>query len=185
MRAALAAALTLALTACTPAPPPSQPAAEPPAAPPTPSPSAAAAPTSAADAAALAAAPLPDGQWFFRADESVFAAGFGAPQSEFQFAVSCNGGSGAVQIMSAHELAPDQPVTLTIVTAAQTIDLAANSFNEGLASVNAELADAAPEKAALIAALTQTQARIGVRVRDETHVYAWDEALTRALAPCR
>jgi hypothetical protein len=171
MRRLIAAASALLIAACSPpAPPAAEPAADPPAAP------------SESNAAELAG-PLAAGQWSFRADESVFAAGFGAPESEYQLVVTCNAGSGAVSIMSAHELAPDQPTTLTLITATRTVSVAAASFNEGLPSVNAELARSDAQDA--IAALSQPQERIGVAVNGEAHLYPWDQALARALQNCR
>lgn len=164
--------IPLALAACTPspAPPASQPAAEPPA---------------AAANAALLAGPLATGQWFARSEEGTHAAGFGVPESEYQFVLSCTAGSGALSLMAAHELMPDQATTLSIVTANARVDLPARSFNEGLPSINADLADESAEKAALTAALAPPQERFAIEAAGETTVYPWDESLARVLSACR
>jgi len=171
MRTALTFATVALLAACTPAP--SQAPADP-----APPPSAAAAPDSA-----LASATLNTGQWFYNADESVSAAGFGAPQSEYQLTLVCNEGSGRVTITSDHELVPDQATTLALITAGRTFDVPATSFNEGLPHVSGEIADAA-RQAELVAALSAPQERIGVDVGGDVRVYPWDESIARALAPC-
>jgi hypothetical protein len=125
------------------------------------------------------------GQWFFRGDDGVLAAGFGAPESEFQFAVTCRQADGVVTVMSNHELFPDQQTILSIIVASSTVNLPANSFNEGLPSVTAEL-DGGTEYARGVAInLAERQDRFGVKVGDELHIYPWSEELTRALEQCR
>ena len=171
------AALALVLTACSP-PAPQAPPASAPQAP------AAQQPPPNPDVAALSAAPA-EGQWFARADEGVFAAGFGVPQSEYQFAISCSAPSGVLTLMSAHELAPDQPTTLRLITAVQSIELPARSFNEGLPNVTAELADNAPHKAPLISMLGAPTDRFAVEVAGETHVYPWHDSIAATLTACR
>jgi hypothetical protein len=121
----------------------------------------------------------------FRADEGTFAAGFGAPESEYQLAIICEAGSGAVQVMSDHEVAPSQATTLTLVTATHTLELPAQGVSEGLPSVTAILADGAPQKAVLIGALSRLQERFGVSVAGEMRAYPWDESIARALEACR
>jgi hypothetical protein len=165
--------LLLLLTACgPPAPPASQPADPPPAQ-----------STANPDFAALPAQTL-TGQWFFRADEGTFSAGFGVPESEFQLVVTCTQGSGAVTVMSDHELAPDQATTLSLITERATLNLPAQSFNAGLANVTAELPGDTELSRAVAAALSAPQTRFAVRVGADARVYPWSEDLTRALAGC-
>ncbi|HEX8901198.1 hypothetical protein [Vitreimonas sp.] len=164
----------LALTACTPAPPASQAAPDPAAA--------QAASDASANAARLSAAPQ-TGAWAFQADDAIFAAGFGAPESEVQLVFTCNQASGAVHITSAHELAPDQDTTLTLIMLNATRALPAKSFNEGLPSVTAELAgDQARDIAALLSA---PHANLGIEIAGETHVYPWSPEIAQALEGCR
>lgn len=137
------------------------------------------APPANPDAALLSATPL-DGIWSFNADAGVSAAGFGAPESEYLFIVSCNAPAGRVTLTYEHELAPDQDTTLRIVTAAQSLDFPARSFNEGLPSVNAEVGGGDPRLAALRAA----QERFAIEVAGETSVLRWDQSIARALAEC-
>lgn len=199
MRASIPLALLAACsTACTPpAPPASQAPPDPPTAQSCANPSAAEAARCAANGdantssapanaafAQLADAPLASGQWFFRADAGVVSAGFGEPQSEFQFVLSCEAPSGKLTVTSVRELSPDQATTLTLITAARSIDLSAHSFNEGMPYIAAELAESAPEHSALIATLRAPQERFGVRVAGETDILPWDESIPRALAPC-
>jgi len=172
MRIALAPAAIALLIACTPAP--SSAPAEP---------ASAASAAAATNAAQLDTATLNTGQWFFNADESVFAAGFGAPESEYQLTLVCNAGSGRVTLTSDHELVPDQATTLGLITASRTFDVPANSFNEGLPHVSGEIADAV-RQAEMIAAMSAPQERIGVGVGGDVRVYPWDESIARALAPC-
>ncbi|UPT62461.1 MAG: hypothetical protein M0D54_19215 [Hyphomonadaceae bacterium JAD_PAG50586_4] len=174
MRAALILTTTLLLAACAPeAPTPAE--------------------TPSAEISAQDAAPAPNyallsiapqtGTWSFQADGATHAAGFGAPQSEYQLVLICNHGSGAVTLTSAHELAPDQDTTLTLITLSDTRALAAKSFNEGLPNVTAELAgDQARDIATL---LTAPQANIGIDVAGETHVYPWSAEIAQALEGCR
>ena len=125
------------------------------------------------------------GQWFFRGDDGVLAAGFGAPESEFQFAVTCRQADGVVTVMSNHELAPDQQTILSIIVASSTVNLPATSFNEGLPSVTAEL-DGGTEYARGVAInLAERQDRFGVKVGNDLRIYPWSEELTRALVQCQ
>jgi hypothetical protein len=125
------------------------------------------------------------GQWFFRGDDGVLAAGFGAPESEFQFAVTCRQADGVVTVMSNHELFPDQETILSIIVASSTVNLPANSFNEGLPSVTAEL-DGGTEYARGVAInLAERQERFGVKVGNDLRIYPWSEELTRALERCQ
>jgi hypothetical protein len=169
--------IALTLTACTPAPPPSQAAPDP----------------AAATVASEASAPAPNyallsaapqtGAWSFQADGATHAAGFGAPESEYQLVLICNHGSGAVTLTSAHELAPDQDTILTLITLNDTRTLAAKSFNEGLPSVTAELAGADARDIATL--LTAPQTNLGIDVAGETHVYPWSAEIAQALEGCR
>lgn len=136
------------------------------------------------DAAALGAA-LREGAWTFRADEGTFAAGFGTPESEYQLNIACESPTGRLMLSLEHELSPDQDTALRIITASQNVELPARSFNEGLPTVNAEVADASPAKAALLAALGPAQDRFGVEVAGEISVFPWDEAVANALEACR
>lgn len=174
MRAALSLATAILLAACAPdAPAPAEtPAAEisTPDAAPTP------------NAALLSAAPQ-TGAWSFQADGATHAAGFGAPESEYQLVIICNHGSGAVTLISAHELAPDQDTTLTLITRNATRALPAKSFNEGLPSVTAELAGADARDIATL--LSAPQTNLGIDVAGETQIYPWSEEITRALEGCR
>ena len=99
-------ALALFVAACSP------PAATPDA----PSQAEAPAPPANPDAALLAGEPMP-GQWFFNGDGGTVSAGFGAPESEYLFLISCNAPTGRIALMYERELAPDQDTTLRIVTA--------------------------------------------------------------------
>lgn len=166
--------LALALTACTPAPPASQAAPDPAAAPAT--------SDTSTNSALLSAAPQ-TGAWAFQADDAIFAAGFGAPESEYQLVLICNHGSGAVTLTSAHELAPDQATILNLITLDATRALPAQSFNEGLPSVTAELAgDQARDIAAL---LTAPHANLGIDVAGEVQIYPWSAEIAQALEGCR
>lgn len=138
--------------------------------------------TPAANAAPLSATPQ-TGAWAFRADEAIFAAGFGAPESEYQLVVSCNQGNGAVSLTSAHELAPDQETTITVIYADRTSVLPAKSFNEGLPMVVADLEGEAAS--ALAAAFSTPRDVFGVDVAGETQVYPWSGEIARALEGCR
>jgi hypothetical protein len=131
-----------------------------------------------------AGAPL-TGQWFFRGDDGVLSAGFGAPESEFQFAVTCRQADGAVTVMSDHELVPDQETILSIIVATNTVNLPATSFNEGLPSVTAELAGDTEYARGTAIALAERQERFGVKVGDDLRIYPWSEELTRALERCQ
>ncbi len=166
--------LAFALAACkpAPAPPASPPAAEPPAA------------QQSEPNTTRLTGPLATGQWFARSEEGTHAAGFGVPESEYQFVLSCTAGSGALSVMAAHELMPDQATTLSILTANARVDLPARSFNEGLPSINADLADESAEKAALTAALAPPQERFAVEAAGDIAIYPWDESLARVLAAC-
>lgn len=170
----LIAAVALALAACSPAP--SQ-------APDSATPAGEPAPANP-DVAALGGAPA-EGQWFERVDEGTFAAGFGAPESEYQFVITCTQGSGAISVSSANELAPDQATTLRIITPTRTLDLPARSFNEGLATITAELADQSPEKAMLITVLGAPADRFAVEAGGVINVYPWHDAISRTLIACR
>ena len=136
------------------------------------------------DAAALGATPQP-GAWSLRTDEGTTGAGYGPPESEFLLTIACQSGSGALSITSNHELSPDQDTTLRIITAVQTLDLPARSFNEGLASVTAEVPDSSAAKAPLISMLGAPTDRFAIEVHGEAHVYPWNEAVAEALTACR
>lgn len=125
------------------------------------------------------------GAWSYRADEGTFAAGFGAPESEYQLTISCEAASGKLTIMSEHELAPDQDTTLRIITPVQTLDLPARSFNEGLPNVTAEVLDNAPAKTALISMLGSPADRFAVEVNGQSTVFPWADAVSQALIACR
>jgi hypothetical protein len=137
-----------------------------------------------ADAVALQGA-LASGQWFERVDEGTFATGFGVPQSEYQFSIVCTAPSGAITITSGHELAPDQATTIRLITSAQTLSLPARSFNEGLPSITAEIADAAPEKAHLVSMLGAPTDRFAVDAGGAVTVFPWHESIARTLIACR
>src|SRR5690606_36348336 len=170
----------LLLFACTPAPQQQQPA-------PDSAPSQQAAPEAQAPQnpyTAALSAPLPDGQWFSEETSSRTSAGFGLPESEFQFVVSCATRAGKLSVTLERELAPDQQTTMRIVTAPQMLDLPARSFNEGLPHVLAELAPDAPEEGPLVRMLGAPQDRFAVEVAGEFQVFPWDESLARALTAC-
>lgn len=175
MRALIVALL---LTACAPPAPPAPPPASDNA------PSDAPQDVGAETLALLDAGPLQTGQWTYRADEGVFAAGFGAPESEYQLTIACEAGSGQVTITSDHELAPDQETVLSIITASEALRMPAQSFNEGLPNVTAIVRRERFDGRAPWALLTTTQDRIGVEVAGDMRVYPWDEAIARALEPC-
>lgn len=170
MRAALSLFTAALLAACAPeAPAPTEaPATE------------TSAPT--ADNTALLSVAPQTGAWSFRADEGTFAAGFGAPESEYQLVITCTQASGALQITSAHELAPDQATMLNLIFADSTRALPAQSFNEGLPLTSADLEGEAAR--ALAAALSAPRDVFGIGVAGETHVYPWSAEIARALAGC-
>jgi hypothetical protein len=177
MRILIAVTATLILAACSPASPPAEEAQ-----------------TDASEAAPYApnldfeivqAGTPVEGQWFFRGDEGVISAGFGLPQSEFQFVVSCEQATGKISVMSDHELIPDQDTQISIVTQRSSLDLPARSFNEGMAHVAADVAGQTELSRALAAQLSETQTRFGVIVAGSARVYPWSEELTRALENCR
>jgi hypothetical protein len=145
----------------------------------------AAAPSAAnADAVALQGA-LASGQWFERVEEGTFAAGFGVPQSEYQFSIACTAGSGAIGVTSGHELAPDQATTIRLITATQSLELPARSFNEGLPSITAEIADNDPVKPLLIGMLGAPTDRFAVDAGGTITVFPWHESIARTLIACR
>ena len=131
-----------------------------------------------------AGAPL-TGQWFFRGDDGVLSAGFGAPESEFQFAVACRQADGVVTVMSNHELVPDQETILSIIVATNTVNLPAHSHNEGLPSVNAVLEGGTEYARGTAIALAEPQERFGVKVGNDLRIYPWSEELNRALVRCQ
>ena len=155
----------------------------PPAAPAT----AAEAPTSVDPYALALAGAAAEGEWISRSDEGVTSACFGQPESECQITLVCEQPSGAVKIMYEHELAPDQDTVLLIFNATSTLNLPARSFNEGLPSVNVNLADAAAEKLPLISMLGAPTDRFGVQVGSagDLHVFPWNEAIATTLIACR
>lgn len=170
-------ALALFAAACTP------PAAEPP-----PDQTASAGdvgetPPAHPDAAALGGAPQ-TGVWSFRGDAGTIAAGFGAPESEYLLTIVCEAPTGKLSLSYEHELAPDQDTILRVITPTRSIDLPARSFNEGLPSVNAELADDNPLKPLLIGVLGAPADRFAVEVAGEISVFLWDDAVARALSAC-
>lgn len=136
------------------------------------------------DAAALGATPQ-TGAWTLRTDEGTTAAGFGAPESEYQLTIVCEAPSGKITITSEHELAPDQDTTLRIITAVQTLDLPARSFNEGLPNVSADVLDDAATKTPLISMLGAPTDRFAVDVAGVATVYPWNDAIAQALTACR
>lgn len=169
-------AFALLVTACAPAAPPaSEPAPE----------ATAPSPAPAADNAAALSANPATGNWVFHGDEGITSTCFGAPNSECAIAIQCEAPTGKLSVLYSAELIPDQPTTLTILTPAQTVALPARSFNEGLPSINAELADESAEKAAMIAALTPAQERFAVDANGEITVYPWNETVARTLNACR
>lgn len=135
------------------------------------------------DAAALGATPQ-TGSWTLRVDEGTTAAGFGAPESEYQLVIACQAGSN-LTITAEHELSPDQDTTLRIITAVQTLDLPARSFNEGLPSVTAEVLGDAPTKTPLISMLGAPTDRFAVDIAGEITVFPWHESIAQALTACR
>ncbi|MEQ1492222.1 MAG: hypothetical protein ABL932_16890 [Terricaulis sp.] len=134
--------------------------------------------------AALGATPQ-TGAWTLRTDEGTTAAGFGAPESEYQLTIACEAGSGKLTLIYEHELAPDQATTLRIITPVQILDLPAHSFNEGLPSVTAEVLDNAAEKTALISMLGAPTDRFAVEVAGQSTVFPWADAVSQALIACR
>jgi len=168
-------ALALLAAACSPAP--SAPAEETAA-------TTASEPAVNVDAAALGATPQP-GAWSFGADEGTFAAGFGPPESEYLQTIVCEAASGKLTLTSSHELSPDQDTTLRVITAVQTLDLPARSFNEGLPNVHAEVADDAATKTPLISMLGAPTDRFAIEVGGEALVFPWDDSIAQALTACR
>lgn len=136
------------------------------------------------DAAALGGTPQ-TGAWSFNADEGTFAAGFGGPESEYLLTIICEAPSGKLTLNSSHEVFPDQDTTLRIITAVQTLDLPARSFNEGLPAVTAEVLDGAPAKPALIGMLGAPTDRFAVEVAGEISVFPWEDEVAQALIACR
>lgn len=136
------------------------------------------------DTAALGATPAA-GAWTFRVDEGVSAAGFGLPESEHQFIVACEAASGKLTITYEHELLPDQDTTLRLITAVQSIDLPARSFNEGLPAVTAEIRNDDRLKPLLIGMLGAPTDRFAADVAGQSQVFPWDGAVAQALTACR
>lgn len=139
---------------------------------------------SAPDAAALAGAPQ-TGAWTLRTDEGVTAAGFGPPESEYLLTIVCEAPSGELSITAEQELSPDQDTTLRIITAVQSLDLPARSFNEGLPMIIAEVADDAATKTPLIGMLGAPTDRFAIEVSGEAFVFPWDDSIAQALTACR
>ncbi|MEZ5957781.1 MAG: hypothetical protein R3C27_11295 [Hyphomonadaceae bacterium] len=135
------------------------------------------------DTAALGATPQ-TGSWTLRIDEGTTAAGFGVPESEYQLVIGCQAG-GNITVIAEHELSPDQNTTLRIITAVQTIDLPARSFNEGLPTVTAEVTQDAAAKTPLIGMLGAPTDRFAVDIAGQITVFPWDEAVAQALTACR
>lgn len=136
------------------------------------------------DTAALGGAPQ-TGSWTLRTDEGLTAAGFGAPESEYQLVITCEAPSGNLSVMAEREVSPDQDTTLRIITAVQSIDLPARSFNEGLPSVTADVADNAATKTPLISMLGAPTDRFAVDIAGEVSVFPWHESIAQALTACR
>ncbi len=172
MRIISLALIALLSAACSP--PASQDAPAPPAA------STPAAPVNP-DAAALGANPA-TGAWTFRVAEGVSAAGFGVPESEYQFIIACDGGR--LSLSNEAELSPDQDTTMRIITATQSIELPARSFNEGLPTITADLAPADPLKPLLIGMLGAPTDRFAVDIAGVTQVFPWDDEVAQALTAC-
>lgn len=124
------------------------------------------------------------GAWTFRVEDGTHAAGFGAPESEYQFIIVCEAASGTLNISYEHELSPDQATTLRLTTAVHTIELPARSFNEGLPTVTAELTDSDPLKPLLIGMLGAPNDRFAAEVAGQSQVFPWDDAIAQALTAC-
>lgn len=124
------------------------------------------------------------GAWTLRVEDGTHAAGFGAPESEYQFIIACEAASGSLSISYEHELSPDQATTLRITTAVHTIELPARSFNEGLPTVTAELTDSDPAKPLLIGMLGAPTDRFAAEVAGQSQVFPWDDAVAQALTAC-
>lgn len=134
----------------------------------------------------MLAAPPQTGQWAFNADAGLFSAGFGAPESEFQLMVTCEQPTRKLTIMSAHELAPDQDTSLSLIFDASMLSVPARSYNEGLPHVAAEIDGGAEVGRSLANLLSEERSHFGVRAgAGEVHVYPWDANLSRALSACR
>jgi len=176
MRTLLITTAALLLAACSPAP--SEQTAEPAGS------TAEQQATANPDAAALGGTPQ-TGSWTLRTDEGVTAAGFGAPESEYQLVITCEAPSGNLSVMAERELSPDQDTTLRIITAVQSLDLPARSFNEGLPSVTAEVANGAATKTPLISMLGAPTDRFAVDIAGEITVFPWHESIAQALTTCQ
>jgi hypothetical protein len=135
------------------------------------------------DTAALGAT-LQTGSWTLRADEGTTAAGFGAPESEYQFVIACEAGSN-ITLTAEHELSPDQDTTLRIITAVQTLNLPARSFNEGLPTVTAHVTQDAATKTPLISMLGAPTDRFAVDIAGQITVFPWHDSIAQALTACR
>jgi len=125
------------------------------------------------------------GAWTFRVEGGTHAAGFGVPESEYQFIIVCEAGSGNLSLTYEHELTPDQATTLRLITAVQSIELPARSFNEGLPNVTAEIADSDPAKPLLIGMLGAPTDRFAAEVAGEVQVFPWSDEIAQALTACR
>ena len=125
------------------------------------------------------------GSWVARTDEGVTSACFGAPQSECVVTVACEMPSGKLTLSTEYELAPDQDTAIRVFNATQMLDLPARSFNEGLPSVTATVADSAPEKTPLIGMLGAPTERFGVEVAGQRTVFPWDTSVASVLTACR
>lgn len=136
------------------------------------------------DAAALGGTPQ-TGSWTLRTDEGVTGAGFGAPESEYQFVIACEAPSGKLSLTAERELSPDQDTTMRIITAVHTLDLPARSFSEGLPSVTAEVVANAATTTPLISMLGAPTDRFAVDIAGEITVFPWHESIAQALTACQ
>lgn len=155
-----------ASTEIAPAPPPS---------PPMPT------PIDAATAAAMLSAQPAEGAWTFTDENGFASTGFGLPESEFQFGVTCDKTLKRVHLLVERELSPDQDTWITIVTAQDSVSFAARSFNEGLPSISAYTPGSDPR----LGLLAQAADRFAIDIAGEAQVFPMDETITRAMDACR
>lgn len=139
------------------------------------------APIDAATAAAMLSAQPAEGAWVFTDENGFASAGFGLPQSEFQFGVTCDRALKRIHLMVERELSSDQDTAITIVTAQDSVSFAARSFNEGLPTISAY----APGSDPRLGLLEQATNRFAIDIAGEAQVFPMHESVTRAIAACR
>jgi hypothetical protein len=137
----------------------------------------------AGDPDLLANATLAEGQWHFSADESAFSAGYASAPGQYSLMAMCNHADGAGALMRSQNLPAEPGDSFIIITGAATITLPGVVTTTGdVPNIAADLSTPDGKRAA--AALSATQARVGVKVGDNVAVIPWDQSLADTLAGC-